>query len=62
MNKGVVFGIIIAIIIIGTISACSIIIQNSNTDEIIPQAQALKDMSIKVKYRMHSELITVSSE
>jgi ATP/ADP translocase len=36
MNKGVVIGIIIVIIIIGTISAYSVIDQNSNTDEIIP--------------------------
>ncbi|MEC4849292.1 MAG: hypothetical protein RI100_08910, partial [Nitrosarchaeum sp.] len=32
------------------------------SDGIVPQAQALKDMSIKVKYRIHSESITVSSE
>lgn len=36
MNKGVAIGIIIAVIIIGTISAYSVIVQNSNTDEIIP--------------------------
>lgn len=35
MNKGVVIGIIIAVVIIGTISAYSVIVQNSNTDEII---------------------------
>lgn len=35
MNKGVVIGIIIAVIIIGTISAYSVIDQNSNTNEII---------------------------
>lgn len=29
---------------------------------IVPQAQALKDLSVKVKYRIHSESITVSSE
>ena len=31
MNKGIIIGIIIAIVIIGTISAYSIINQNSNT-------------------------------
>lgn len=36
MNKGVIIGIIIAVIIIGTISAYSVIDQNSNTNEIIP--------------------------
>ena len=36
MNKGVVIGIIIAVIIIGTIFAYSVINQNSNTVEIIP--------------------------
>lgn len=37
MKKGVVIGIIIAIVIIGTISAYSIIDQNSNAaDEIVP--------------------------
>lgn len=36
MNKGVIIGIIIVVIIIGTISAYSVIDQNSNTDEIIP--------------------------
>ena len=36
MNKGVVIGIIIAVIIIGTIFAYSVIDQNSNTVEIIP--------------------------
>lgn len=35
MKKGVVIGIIIIIIIIGTISAYSMINQNSNTNEII---------------------------
>lgn len=35
MNKGVVIGIIIVVVIIGTISAYSVIVQNSNTDEII---------------------------
>jgi ribosomal protein L7/L12 len=32
------------------------------SDGIIPQVQAMKDMSIKVKYRTHSETITVYSE
>lgn len=37
VKKGVIIGIIIAIVIIGTISAYSIIDQNSNAvDEIIP--------------------------
>lgn len=36
MKKRVVIGIIVVIIIIGTISAYSVIDQNSNTDEIIP--------------------------
>ncbi|MBI4131609.1 MAG: hypothetical protein HY476_03870 [Nitrosarchaeum sp.] len=36
MNKGVVIGIIIVIVIIGTISAYSVIDQNSNTNEIMP--------------------------
>ena len=36
MKKGVVIGIIITVIIIGTISAYSIIDQNSNTNEIMP--------------------------
>lgn len=37
MKKGVVIGIIIVIVIIGTISAYSVIDQNSNTaDEIMP--------------------------
>lgn len=36
MNKGVVIGIIIVIVIIGTISAYSVIDQNSNTNEIVP--------------------------
>lgn len=37
MKKGVVIGIIIAIVIIGTISAYSVIDQNSNnTNEIMP--------------------------
>ncbi len=36
MNKGVVIGIIIAVIIIGTIFAYSVIDQNLNTVEIIP--------------------------
>ncbi|MFB5610135.1 MAG: hypothetical protein ACE5Q5_07945, partial [Nitrosarchaeum sp.] len=31
------------------------------SDGIIPQAQAMKDMSVKVKYRAHSETITVYS-
>lgn len=35
MNKGVVIGIIIVVVIIGTISTYSVIVQNSNTDEII---------------------------
>ena len=35
MKKGVVIGIIIVIVIIGTISAYSMINQNSNTNEII---------------------------
>ena len=35
MKKGVVIGIIIVIVIIGTISTYSMINQNSNTDEII---------------------------
>ncbi len=32
------------------------------SDGIVPQAQAIKDMSIKVKYRTYSETITVNSE
>ena len=36
MNKGIVIGIIIVIVIIGTISAYSVIDQNSNTNEIVP--------------------------
>ena len=36
MKKGVVIGIIIVIVIIGTISAYSMTNQSSNTDEIIP--------------------------
>ena len=36
MKKGVIVGIIILIIIIGTISAYSMIDQNSNTSEIMP--------------------------
>ena len=37
MKKGIVIGIIIAIVIIGTISAYSVIDQNSNnTNEIVP--------------------------
>lgn len=36
MKKGVVIGIIIAIVIIGTISAYSVITQNPNTSEIMP--------------------------
>jgi hypothetical protein len=32
------------------------------SDEIVPQAQAMKDLSVKVKYRIHSETITVYSE
>ena len=32
------------------------------SDGIIPQAQAIKDMPIKVKYRTHLETITVSSD
>ncbi|MBI5859192.1 MAG: hypothetical protein HZB73_00295 [Nitrosarchaeum sp.] len=31
-------------------------------DGIVPQAQAMNDIPIKVKYRTHSETITVSSE
>jgi hypothetical protein len=31
------------------------------SDGIVPQAQAIKDMPIKVKYRTHSETITVKS-
>ena len=36
MNKRIVIGIIIVIVIIGTISAYSVIDQNSNTNEIVP--------------------------
>ena len=36
MKKGVIVGIIILIMIIGTISAYSMIDQNSNTNEIMP--------------------------
>ena len=36
MNKRVVIEIIIAVIIIGTISAYYVIDQNSNTDDIVP--------------------------
>ena len=36
MKKGVVIGIITVIIIVGAISAYSMINQNSNTDEIVP--------------------------
>ncbi len=36
MNKGVVIGIIVVIVIIGMISAYSMIVQNSNTNEITP--------------------------
>ncbi|MCE9617978.1 MAG: hypothetical protein K8Q88_06430 [Nitrosarchaeum sp.] len=38
------------------------IVSLETSDGIVPQAQAMKDMSIKVKYRTHSETITVSSE
>ncbi|MBI4131358.1 MAG: hypothetical protein HY476_02575, partial [Nitrosarchaeum sp.] len=38
------------------------IVSLETSDGVIPQAQAMKDMSIKVKYRTHSETITVSSE
>jgi len=38
------------------------IISLETSDGIIPQAQAMKDLPIKVKYRTHSETITVSSE
>jgi hypothetical protein len=38
------------------------IVSLETSDGIIPQAQAMKDMPIKVKYRTHSETITVSSE
>ena len=36
MKKGVVIGIIVAIVIIGTISVYSMTNQNPNTDKIIP--------------------------
>lgn len=36
MNKGVIIGIIIVVVIIGTMFAYSVIDQNSNTDEIMP--------------------------
>ncbi|MEX2192437.1 MAG: hypothetical protein WD717_03540, partial [Nitrosarchaeum sp.] len=38
------------------------IVSLETSDGIIPQAQAMKDMPIKVKYRTYSETITVSSE
>jgi hypothetical protein len=38
------------------------IVSLETSDGIIPQAQAMKDMPIKVKYRTHSETITVYSE
>ena len=38
------------------------IVSLETSDRIIPQAQAMKDLSIKVKYRTYSEIITVSSE
>ena len=36
VKKGIIIGIIIVVMIIGTISAYSITSQNSNTDKIIP--------------------------
>ena len=36
MNKGVIIGVIAVIVIIGMISAYSMIVQNSNTNEITP--------------------------
>ncbi|MFB5605728.1 MAG: hypothetical protein ACE5R7_05505, partial [Nitrosarchaeum sp.] len=38
------------------------IVSLETSDGIVPQAQAMKDMPIKVKYRTHSETITVYSE
>ena len=38
------------------------IVSLETSDGVIPQAQAMKDMPIKVKYRIHSETITVYSE
>jgi len=38
------------------------IVSLETSDGVVPQAQAMKDMPIKVKYRAHSETITVSSE
>ena len=36
MNKGVIIGVIAVIVIIGMISTYSMIVQNSNTNEITP--------------------------
>ena len=38
------------------------IVSLETSDGVIPQAQAMKDMPIKVKYRTHLETITVYSE
>ncbi len=60
MNKGVVIGIIIAVVIIGTISAYSVTVQNSNTDEIIPSDAIPKTTGVNHSIEL-SEGLTMTS-
>ena len=60
MKKGVVIGIIIAIIIIGIISAYSMTSQNSNTDEIISSDAIPKTTGVNHSIEL-SEGLTMTS-
>ena len=59
MKKGVVIGIIIAIVVIGMISAYSIS-QNSNTSEIIPSDVAPKPTGVNHSIEL-SEGLTMTA-
>jgi len=60
MKKGVIVGIIIMIIIIGTIFAYSIINQNSNTNEIMPSDVIPKKTGVNHSIEL-TEGITMTS-
>jgi len=60
MKKGVIVGIIIMIIIIGTIYAYSIINQNSNTNEIMPSDVIPKKTGVNHSIEL-TEGITMTS-
>ena len=60
MKKGVIVGIIIMIIIIGTIYAYSIINQNSNTHEIMPSDVIPKKTGVNHSIEL-TEGITMTS-